>query len=627
MFKQRCIRLRFTFCLFFLALYCFGFSAAHADEHFDTSLQNAIKHVSENPNKSLLELKSIGSGLSEQTPESRVKWLDILINAQLRLGRPDLAQENLAGYWDVVAKDLPNAEIKYVVLNPVIWGDFEAARSRLESLPDANLSAVDSPFWQARFKLYKAKLFIEVYAADLAIGQAISATEDFKKLAEPFWILEGMDALSLASIFLDAGDTSIQYIGEYLKEAQQQENTYHQQLATLYPVYLNYQLYEYDTAVEHLALFEQRYPEPIVFVDYSKHIFSLFVANELEQYEQAEKTALSVFSKYPDYARLSNKASVLIELITALTEQNKRVESERRLAELEVLQKKIPGDVYIGEALLDMRAHVAAVQGDYKTAWELHNELMDLELPDTQSENNARAEQQLEILQQKQTIAEQQVLQAQSELKDLRLAQAQNKQLWSWLMLTLMVVVILLLVFIVWLMRNKAVQLKTTANTDDLTQLGNRRFMFSKGHELSLDAKLFGKPLAAVLLDVDNFKYFNDKYGHAIGDQLLCFISECIKKVVREEDCFGRIGGEEFLVLLPKVDAEKALQLAERMRQNLANTELPAGLTLDQKVTASFGVVISKHEEGESFEQLLARADKAMYLVKNNGKNAVKFVP
>jgi diguanylate cyclase len=158
------------------------------------------------------------------------------------------------------------------------------------------------------------------------------------------------------------------------------------------------------------------------------------------------------------------------------------------------------------------------------------------------------------------------------------------------------------------------------ANTDELTKLYNRRaFNVRLAEETGRSAR-YGVNLALIMLDLDNFKIINDTYGHLVGDRLLVLIAQAIKLTIRGSDCAARYGGEEFAVICPETNRIGASRVAERLREAVDFTTFTVrGRTI--KVTISLGVATLKDDEGS--DELLDRADRALYLAKKRGKNRV----
>lgn len=182
------------------------------------------------------------------------------------------------------------------------------------------------------------------------------------------------------------------------------------------------------------------------------------------------------------------------------------------------------------------------------------------------------------------------------------------------LFFTFIVAVIILITI-----KNYNDKLAFLAQRDPLTELFNRRSFEEKTQYLLQLSKRNKEPLSFLFLDLDNFKSINDKYGHAIGDDVLKRTAEILKQHVRQTDVVARWGGEEFIVALT-TNIENANQIAEKLR--LAIERDPSLQTLVEKhVTASMG--ITQSQEDESLENVIARVDHAMYEAKRNGKNKV----
>ncbi|MDN3923138.1 GGDEF domain-containing protein [Roseateles violae] len=165
-------------------------------------------------------------------------------------------------------------------------------------------------------------------------------------------------------------------------------------------------------------------------------------------------------------------------------------------------------------------------------------------------------------------------------------------------------------------------QLRSQSNTDALTGLLNRRGVFEAGEHLLEQARRHGFGVTAILLDVDHFKRFNDELGHAGGDAALLEVAEVIRAQMRRSDLAGRLGGEEFILLLSHCELELSERFAERMRSELEQLPPRAqGLAL----TASFGVA-GFPGHGASLDELISRADKAMYRAKTAGRNQAMTV-
>jgi len=186
-----------------------------------------------------------------------------------------------------------------------------------------------------------------------------------------------------------------------------------------------------------------------------------------------------------------------------------------------------------------------------------------------------------------------------------------------------MVFALVTLVLVRWRAREARVLLLSA--TDVLTGLANRRALFEQvEHELARTRRS-GASLSLCVLDLDHFKQVNDEYGHGAGDQVLVAVAQRLQQSLREVDLVGRIGGEEFVLLLPSTPATVAMGAMERCRQLIAATPVRLDDGTALAVTASFGVVSTRGDEGLGLTQLLARADEALYAAKRGGRNCVSL--
>lgn len=157
------------------------------------------------------------------------------------------------------------------------------------------------------------------------------------------------------------------------------------------------------------------------------------------------------------------------------------------------------------------------------------------------------------------------------------------------------------------------------AITDGLTGIANRRqFDLVLRRELARSRR-FGRPLGLILLDIDDFKHFNDMHGHLAGDELLQALALLLSQSIRTIDCVARYGGEEFAVVLPEADRADAAQVAERLREVVGGLPVAAG---PGAITISLGVAVT-HQPELAVEALLQTADRALYEAKRAGKNRV----
>ena len=171
-------------------------------------------------------------------------------------------------------------------------------------------------------------------------------------------------------------------------------------------------------------------------------------------------------------------------------------------------------------------------------------------------------------------------------------------------------------------LREKNATLARLSTTDPVTGLRNRRYVTEFLSLELLRAARYKTPLAVLMLDLDHFKRINDTYGHRVGDTVLQAVAEVLRGTLRATDVAGRYGGEEFLVVLPQTDLQGAAVLGERVRAAIEQTTIPVEGAEPLSVTVSIGVA-ALGDGACSAEQLVERADAALYAAKDAGRNRV----
>ncbi len=166
-------------------------------------------------------------------------------------------------------------------------------------------------------------------------------------------------------------------------------------------------------------------------------------------------------------------------------------------------------------------------------------------------------------------------------------------------------------------------KLYNMAIRDPLTNIYNRRYFLKLSKKELERCRRYRHPISFLMIDADNFKQVNDNFGHETGDVVLKIIADIASSTLRESDIFGRIGGEEFGLLLPEANIETALDVAERFRQTIEKNVLATGDGI-VKTTVSVGISCLD-EEHQSLEDVMKHADIALYAAKGKGKNRVEI--
>lgn len=161
------------------------------------------------------------------------------------------------------------------------------------------------------------------------------------------------------------------------------------------------------------------------------------------------------------------------------------------------------------------------------------------------------------------------------------------------------------------------------ATYDDLTGIYNRRTFLSFAEEKLVQHIKRKQSFGVLIMDLDNFKGINDRYGHFVGDLVLKNFAVTVKSVLRQDDIFGRFGGEEFSLLMPQTDLHQAAEIAEKIRVAVENAVVKDTI----HYTVSIGVSAEVPDEATTYDILSKKSDKALYAAKNGGRNRVAVAP
>ena len=279
--------------------------------------------------------------------------------------------------------------------------------------------------------------------------------------------------------------------------------------------------------------------------------------------------------------------------------------------------------------VIEIRAQLSQAKGDNEKAYQLLKEFNQLEvalLKKNSSDRLLRVRGALELERQNVEIS---LLQQRTKVHKLQLAQHKQENLIQTYIISFIIMLVLFsLVFMYFQWRHNQ-KLLALSISDPLSGLYNRRYIFSFLNKLVNAINLDKNQVSIMLIDIDDFKPVNDLYGHSFGDQVISEIAKIGKDTIRVEDVIGRVGGEEFLCVLPRIDSIQCLHIAQRLVKKVHDYEFTVedgrGNKQKVKVTVSIGISTTSIDAMNSTD-LYIQADKALYHAKDSGKcRAVQY--
>ncbi|WP_164852239.1 diguanylate cyclase [Rheinheimera riviphila] len=268
-------------------------------------------------------------------------------------------------------------------------------------------------------------------------------------------------------------------------------------------------------------------------------------------------------------------------------------------------------------------ADLQAQRGDWQSAFLLQQQQLRLDVQLQQQLLDQRTSALKTQLQTEQIRSDKELLQQKNLLQQQQLQDAEQLKLWQMIALGCAVLLILTLLVLMQRQRKLSRQLADLALLDELTRLPNRRHTVAMAEQLWQQSSGNRTNFTVLALDIDFFKKINDTFGHQAGDLVLKKVAYCLRFSLRPQDKIGRVGGEEFLILLPSTEQHQALEIARRLCQEVAALKWPE-LQENQQVTLSIGV--ASRQQQSDLLQLWHQADTALYQAKHQGRNqAVLF--
>lgn len=308
---------------------------------------------------------------------------------------------------------------------------------------------------------------------------------------------------------------------------------------------------------------------------------------------------------------------------------------EETLISIEKVEKILASQAPLGQTkrqakidIIHLKSKTYFKLGLFKKAYQLQAQRLALTKVILNNEQTQSVAEVRLALEAKRADLDKKILENKYLLQKMALSEASAKQAQQRTYLFLIAIVALLFAWLLVKIIQEQRRLHKASSIDTLTGIANRRSLIKSGRQLFSQAKTKKTSLSVLMIDVDHFKSVNDTFGHGVGDKVLRAIASIGEQLMRKTDVYGRFGGEEFIVLLPKTSLAQALIIAERYRESINDSSWQADIFVDKELTVSVSIGVTCTTELEnikmtSLEDVIHIADTLLYQAKSTGRNRV----
>ena len=494
-------------------------------------------------------------------------------------------------------------------------------------LKKAKQSALDNKFTylavQAKQELAYTRSLTEVYELSLTELQQ-SYVEAFA-LNDDFLIARINEVYGAVYGYMNDFDKSIEYYLKALASYQKLEYPAHEAEA-LYGLAATYRYWKkYDVAIDYYQRFQQK-------VEFSpNNIDGKFLGAYGLAMTEAEQGNCVKALKSIEYALnieglIDYKAELYKRKTQCLISSKKLEEATQALKKSNDILKTIPEltDTRWQIENIKISAELAYAKGNSQEAYILLQQFNQKEIELIKSNMSDRLILVRGALESERQNIEISLLQQRSKIQSLQVEQQQHENTLQSYVIGLVVLLVFFMLFFAYFQWSHSKKLLRLSVRDPLSNSYNRRYVFNFLHKVVDENKSDKKTVSIMVIDIDDFKKVNDRYGHPFGDEVIRIVAEIGADTLRTEDVIGRVGGEEFLCVLPRIDAIQSLHIAQRLVKKVNEhaffAEVEDGKARNVNITISIGLATTTSSDQTSAE-LYEQADKALYQAKYNGKN------
>lgn len=573
-------------------------------------------------------LLSQAEQLEEMSPNYKLWWLLRKAQAENLLYFFDQFNQTVAQAQESINHQTPDKIVINInIFSGLIFqrqGKYQQSQAILKM---ALQSAKENKFTylavQAKQELAYTRSLTEIY--ELSLTELQQAYVEAFALNDIFLLAKINEVYGAIYGYMHDYAKSIEYYHKALTSYQQLKYPAHE-VEAIYGLATTYRYWKkYALAIEYY----QRYQKAIDFspnnIDGKFYAAYGIAMSEAEQ-GNCNSALVSIDRATALEGLIDYKAELYKRKAQCLIKSNRLAEAEKSLAQASEIFDAIPeliGTRWQVE-IIKIQAELAQANGQSSEAYQLLKQFNKNEIAMLKQNSAAQLLRIRSTLEDERKNVEIALLQQRAKVQALQFEQQEQKntqQVYIISFVVMLILFILLFVFFQWRHNKKLLILSIR---DPLSNLFNRRYVFDYLNKLVNVNRSEKSTVSIIVIDIDDFKQVNDRYGHPFGDSVICKIAAIGTEIMRKEDVFGRVGGEEFLCVLPRIDAIQSLHIAQRFVNKVNSYEF---IIEDQhqntqvvKITISIGIATTS-EDIHTSTQLYVQADKALYHAKDSGKN------
>jgi two-component system cell cycle response regulator len=591
-------------------------------------LQNMAHELNQQPWNTYQKIKSQADKIADATPNHKLWWLLRKAQAENLLYFFDEFQLTVATAQALVNEATPpRIAIHVNIFNGIILqrqGKYQKAQNLLKKAQQAAIALKYTDLAvSARLELAYTRSLTELYESSLtdlqqAYVEAFALDNDFlvAKINEVYGAIYG---------YLHDYAQSIEYYQKALTSYQQLSYPAHE-VEAIYGLAATYRYWQkYDLALDYYHRYQKAIeysPNNVSGKFYALYGISMSLAGKGDCIQALDYINQALSLK----GLIDYKAELYKRQALCFIDQNKLHLATAALDNAANIFANIPELIETRWQIevIKIRAQLLQSKGDNEQAYLLLKEFNQREVALLRKNSSDRLLRVRGVLEVERQNVEISLLQQRTKVHKLKLAQQKQENLTQTYIISFIVLLIsfsLVFMYFQWRHNQKLLELSIR---DPLSDLYNRRYIFHFLNKLVNAINLEKNQVSIMLIDIDDFKQVNDLYGHSFGDQVIIEVAKIGQDTIRVEDVIGRVGGEEFLCVLPRIDSIQCLHIAQRLVKNVHDHEFFVGDKKDYKqsvkVTVSIGISTTSVDTINSSD-LYLQADKALYYAKASGKN------